>query len=116
MVSRQSSTRTTNWVCCNSIKLGEKKLSTYKETLKWIFSKLPMYQRRGAAAYRSGLDSIKLLDLYLGHPHKNFKSIHIAGTNGKGSTSHMIALYCKQQAIKRSLHFTSFFGFKNALR
>ena len=66
-------------------------MNTYEETLKWMFSKLPMYQRQGAAAYRSGLDSIKLLDLYLGHPHKNFKSIHIAGTNGKGSTSHMIA-------------------------
>jgi len=79
-------------------------LSTYKETLKWMFSKLPMYQRQGAAAYRSGLDSIKRLDLYLGHPHKNFKSIHIAGTNGKGSTSHMIASILQTAGYKTGLY------------
>ena len=79
-------------------------MSTYKETLKWMFSKLPMYQRQGAAAYRSGLDSIKLLDLYLGHPHKNFKSIHIAGTNGKGSTSHMIASIMQTAGYKTGLY------------
>ena len=79
-------------------------MSTYKETLKWMFSKLPMYQRQGAAAYRSGLDSIKLLDLYLGHPHKNFKSIHIAGTNGKGSTSHMIASILQTAGYKTGLY------------
>ena len=69
-----------------------------------MFSKLPMYQRQGAAAYRSGLDSIKLLDLYLGHPHKNFKSIHIAGTNGKGSTSHMIASIMQTAGYKTGLY------------
>ena len=79
-------------------------MSTYKETLKWMFSKLPMYQRKGAVAYRSGLDSIKLLDLYLGHPHKNFKSIHIAGTNGKGSTSHMIASILQTAGYKTGLY------------
>ena len=79
-------------------------MSTYKETLKWMFSKLPMYQRQGAAAYRSGLDSIKLLDFYLGHPHKNFKSIHIAGTNGKGSTSHMIASILQTAGYKTGLY------------
>ena len=79
-------------------------MSTYKETLKWMFSKLPMYQRQGAAAYRSGLDSIKLLDLYLGHPHKNFKSIHIAGTNGKGSTSHIIASILQTAGYKTGLY------------
>jgi len=79
-------------------------VNTYKETLKWMFSKLPMYQRLGPAAYRSGLDSIKLLDLYLGHPHKNFKSIHIAGTNGKGSTSHMIASVLQAAGYKTGLY------------
>lgn len=79
-------------------------MNTYKETLKWMFSKLPMYQRQGAAAYRSGLDSIKLLDLYLGRPHKNFKSIHIAGTNGKGSTSHMIASIMQVAGYKTGLY------------
>ena len=79
-------------------------MKTYKETLKWMFSKLPMYQRLGPAAYRSGLDSIKLLDLYLGYPHKNFKSIHIAGTNGKGSTSHMIASVLQAAGYKTGLY------------
>ena len=69
-----------------------------------MFSKLPMYQRLGPAAYRSGLDSIKLLDLYLGYPHKNFKSIHIAGTNGKGSTSHMIASVLQAAGYKTGLY------------
>ena len=69
-----------------------------------MFSKLPMYQRQGAAAYRSGLDKIKLLDLYLGHPHKNFKSIHIAGTNGKGSTSHIIASILQTAGYKTGLY------------
>nr|AOE06221.1 tetrahydrofolate synthase [uncultured bacterium] len=63
-----------------------------------------MYQRLGPAAYRSGLDSIKLLDLYLGYPHKNFKSIHIAGTNGKGSTSHMIASVLQAAGYKTGLY------------
>ena len=79
-------------------------MDTYKETLKWMFSKLPMYQRQGAAAYRSGLDKIKLLDLYLGHPHKNFKSIHVAGTNGKGSTSHIIASILQTAGYKTGLY------------
>ena len=79
-------------------------MNSYKETLKWLFSKLPMYQRQGAAAYRSGLDSIKRLDTYLGHPHKSFKSIHIAGTNGKGSTSHMIASVMQTAGYKTGLY------------
>ena len=79
-------------------------MNSYKETLKWLFSKLPMYQRQGAAAYRSGLDSIKRLDTYLGYPHKSFKSIHIAGTNGKGSTSHMIASVMQTAGYKTGLY------------
>ena len=79
-------------------------MNSYKETLKWLFSKLPMYQRQGAAAYRSGLDSIKRLDTYLDYPHKSFKSIHIAGTNGKGSTSHMIASVMQTAGYKTGLY------------
>ena len=69
-----------------------------------MLSKLPMYQRQGAVAYRSGLDSIKRLDNYLGHPHKSFKTIHIAGTNGKGSTSHMIASVLQTAGYKTGLY------------
>ena len=55
-------------------------MDSYQETIKWMFSRLPMYQRKGAAAYRPGLESMEKLDRYLGEPHKTFKSIHIAGT------------------------------------
>ncbi|WP_405253094.1 bifunctional folylpolyglutamate synthase/dihydrofolate synthase [Dokdonia sp. Asnod3-C12] len=64
---------------------------TYQETLDWLFAQLPMYQRKGAAAYKADLDNIKLLSEYLGNPHTQFKAVHVAGTNGKGSTSHMMA-------------------------
>ena len=63
----------------------------YKAVKKWMFSKLPMYQRQGAFAYKKDLSRTKLLAKHLKHPEKSFKSVHVAGTNGKGSTSHMIA-------------------------
>jgi dihydrofolate synthase/folylpolyglutamate synthase len=64
---------------------------TYKETLDYLFSQLPMFQRVGGAAYRSDLDNIKILCKQLDNPENKFDTIHVAGTNGKGSTSHMIA-------------------------
>ncbi|MBP5797225.1 MAG: bifunctional folylpolyglutamate synthase/dihydrofolate synthase [Bacteroidales bacterium] len=76
----------------------------YQETLDWMFNKLPMYQRVGGAAYKVGLDNtIALLDL-LGNPHRNFKSIHVAGTNGKGSTSHMLASIFQEAGYKTGLY------------
>jgi len=64
---------------------------TYQETLDYLFSQLPMFQRVGGAAYRSDLENIKILCKQLGNPENKFDTIHVAGTNGKGSTSHMIA-------------------------
>jgi len=64
---------------------------TYRETLDWMFAQLPMYQQKGSAAYTSKLDGIQVLSEYLDNPHHRFKSIHVAGTNGKGSSSHMLA-------------------------
>ena len=76
----------------------------YQETLDWMFNKLPMYQRVGGAAYKTGLDNtIALLDL-LGNPHHNFKSVHVAGTNGKGSTSHMLASIFQEAGYKTGLY------------
>ena len=76
----------------------------YQETLDWMFNKLPMYQRIGGAAYKVGLDNtIALLEL-LGNPHRNFKSIHVAGTNGKGSTSHMLASIFQEAGYKTGLY------------
>ncbi len=64
---------------------------TYQETLDWMFRQLPMYQQKGKAAFNAKLDKTKLLAEHLGHPENKFKSIHVGGTNGKGSSSHMLA-------------------------
>ena len=63
----------------------------YSQTINYLFSRLPMYQREGSKAYKINLDNIIAGIKYLKNPHKKFKSIHIAGTNGKGSTAHMLS-------------------------
>ena len=63
----------------------------YQETTNWMFIQLPMYQLQGASAYKKDLTNACLLSNHLGNPEKNLKCIHVAGTNGKGSTSHMLA-------------------------
>ncbi len=63
----------------------------YQQILDYLFSQLPMYQRVGKAAYKANLNNTLALDEYFGHPHRLYKTIHIAGTNGKGSVSHMLA-------------------------
>ena len=76
----------------------------YQETLDWMFKQLPMYQRIGAAAYKADLNNtIALLDM-LGNPHHQFKSVHVAGTNGKGSTSHMLASIFQEAGYKTGLY------------
>ena len=77
---------------------------TYSETLEWMFNKLPMYQRIGAAAYKADLNNtIQLLQL-LDNPQNNFKSVHVAGTNGKGSVSHMLASVFQEAGYKTGLY------------
>ncbi len=76
----------------------------YKETLDWMFSKLPMYQRQGKTAFKKDLTNIVALAGHLGHPQQQFKSIHVAGTNGKGSTSHMIASILQEAGYKTGLY------------
>jgi dihydrofolate synthase/folylpolyglutamate synthase len=63
----------------------------YKQTIDYLFSRLPMFSRIGMAAYKNNLDNIIRLCEYLGNPQTKFKTIHVAGTNGKGSVSHMLA-------------------------
>ena len=77
---------------------------TYQETIQWMFNRLPMYQRQGASAFRKDLSNTRLLDDRLGNPHKAFKSIHVAGTNGKGSTSHMLAAVLQEAGYKVGLY------------
>ncbi len=76
----------------------------YKETLSFLFSQLPMYQREGKAAYKSDLYNTIELDRYFDFPHKKFKTIHIAGTNGKGSVSHILASILQEQGYKTGLY------------
>jgi len=63
----------------------------YQETINWMFNQLPMYQLQGASAYKKDLTNAHLLAKHLENPEKTLKCIHVAGTNGKGSTSHMLA-------------------------
>lgn len=83
---------------------GDKFEKKYKEELDWLFGRLPMFSRVGAAGYKPGLERVERLDAELGHPHRRFKSIHIAGTNGKGSTSSMIASILMEQGYKTALY------------
>jgi dihydrofolate synthase/folylpolyglutamate synthase len=77
---------------------------TYKQTLEYLFAKLPMYQRVGAAAYKANLDNTIAICAALGNPEKKLKCIHIAGTNGKGSSSHMLAAILQQAGYKTGLY------------
>jgi dihydrofolate synthase/folylpolyglutamate synthase len=76
----------------------------YQETLDYLYAQLPMFHRVGAQAYKPSLDNTLKLSEALGNPHKQFKSIHIAGTNGKGSTSHMMASICQAAGYKTALY------------
>jgi dihydrofolate synthase / folylpolyglutamate synthase len=76
----------------------------YAETVDYLFTKLPMYSRIGAAAYRNDLDNTWRLTEFVGNPERRFKSVHIAGTNGKGSTSHMLAAIFQQAGYKTGLY------------
>ena len=76
----------------------------YEETLKFLYSQLPIFQRIGAAAYKANLDNTYALMEILDQPHKKFKSVHIAGTNGKGSTAHMLASIYQEAGYKTGLY------------
>ncbi|MBQ0733720.1 bifunctional folylpolyglutamate synthase/dihydrofolate synthase [Aquimarina celericrescens] len=76
----------------------------YRETLDWMFTQLPMYQRQGASAYKIDLNNTIQFAKYLGDPQDDFKSIHIGGTNGKGSTSHMLASILQEAGYQVGLY------------
>jgi dihydrofolate synthase/folylpolyglutamate synthase len=77
---------------------------TYKEVLDWMFVQLPMYQNDGSTAFKKDLTNILALSKELGFPEQKFKSIHVAGTNGKGSTSHMLASILQEAGYKVGLY------------
>jgi dihydrofolate synthase/folylpolyglutamate synthase len=80
---------------------------TYKETLDFLFSQLPAFTRIGKAAYKANLDNTIALSESLGNPHLDFKSVHIAGTNGKGSSSHFIASIFQEAGYKNRGTYSS---------
>lgn len=77
---------------------------SYKQTLDYLFAKLPMYQRQGAAAYKADIGNIVNACKQLNNPHQRFKSIHIAGTNGKGSVAHILASILQEVGYKTALY------------
>jgi dihydrofolate synthase/folylpolyglutamate synthase len=77
--------------------------TTYEQTLEYLYAQLPMYSRIGVAAYKENLDNITSLCEALGNPQQKFKSIHVAGTNGKGSTCHMLASVLQSAGYKTGL-------------
>jgi dihydrofolate synthase/folylpolyglutamate synthase len=79
-------------------------IKTYQEALSFLYARLPMFQRDGKAALHLKLDRIEALMEYLGNPHKRFKSIHVAGTNGKGSVSHSIASVLQEAGYHTGLY------------
>jgi dihydrofolate synthase/folylpolyglutamate synthase len=76
----------------------------YNDTVNWMFSQLPMYQNKGKIAFKKDLTNILALSNHLKHPERKFKSIHVAGTNGKGSTSHMLASIFQEAGYKVGLY------------
>ena len=87
-------------------------MSDYQQTLDFLFAQIPMYQQVGGSAYKPGLGNAQALDRYFGKPHEHYHTIHVAGTNGKGSVSHAIAsvLQCAgyKTALYTSPHFKDF--------
>jgi len=76
----------------------------YNAVLEYLFNQLPMFQRQGKIAYNAKLDNSLAMDEYFGFPHKNFKSIHIAGTNGKGSVAHILASVLREAGFRTGLY------------
>ena len=77
---------------------------TYTESIDWLWAHLPMYQEKGRSAFRGKLDNILLLCDHLGNPQEQFPSLHIAGTNGKGSSSHALASVLQEAGYKVGLY------------
>lgn len=76
----------------------------YSETLQYLYTSVPVFQHSGGSAYKPGLQTSTALDNYLKNPHRAYKTIHVAGTNGKGSTSHLLAAVLQQSGYKTGLY------------
>ena len=76
----------------------------YQETLHYLFTSAPLFQQVGKDAYKEGLDNTHALDAYFGHPHRTFRTVHVAGTNGKGSCSHTLAAILQSAGYRTGLY------------
>lgn len=79
-------------------------MMNYQEAIEYLFSSTPVFEKIGASAYKPGLQTTETLDEHFGHPHRKFKTIHIAGTNGKGSCSHTLAAILQAEGYKVGLY------------
>ena len=77
---------------------------TYQETCEYLYNQLPMFEQQGASGYKEGLDNSVKLDEHFGHPHRKYRTIHIAGTNGKGSCAHTISAILQMCGYKVGLY------------
>ena len=85
---------------------------TYEETIEYLYASAPLFQQVGAGAYKEGLETTRTLDAHFGHPHKRFATVHIAGTNGKGSCASTLAAILQAAGLRTGLytspHLTDF--------
>ncbi|HRV90007.1 MAG TPA: Mur ligase family protein, partial [Prolixibacteraceae bacterium] len=79
-------------------------MDRYQAILDYLYNRLPMFQRTGPAAYKHSLGNTLLLDEMYGHPHRNYPTLHVAGTNGKGSVSHMLAAVLQSAGYRTGLY------------
>lgn len=84
--------------------LVNKKKMNYEETLHYLYTSIPVFQHVGASAYKPGLETSRALDNYLGNPHRAYQTLHVGGTNGKGSTSHLLAAILQLSGYKIGLY------------
>lgn len=82
----------------------DSKITTYAEATQWLFSQLPMFSRTGGAAYKPGLERVERLDKIFCHPHRKYATIHVGGTNGKGSVSHLISSALMEKGLRVGLY------------
>ena len=76
----------------------------YQSTLTYLYNSVPMFQQVGSSAYKEGLENTFILDEHFDHPHRRFRSIHVAGTNGKGSCSHTLAAILQEAGYRVGLY------------
>lgn len=79
-------------------------IMTYNETLDYLYNAAPAFEKVGAGAYKEGLQNTFALDEHFGHPHRQYRTIHVAGTNGKGSVSHTLAALLQTAGYKVGLY------------